>query len=168
MSLQLYSNYLDIIESHYSVDGLVKIWYDSFFLPVAVKSHLQERIMNHIANLAKHYGITNNTFREFVEQYDELIYSKKCGKLPNFGLAYFSELGDWRNVKIAIRKGAKDWNWGMHSAACGGHADLIKFFIRKGADNWNFAIYGAVKGNHMELIEFIKKEKWEASNKTTI
>ena len=134
MSFDLYSDYLNVALDRYSADELVKVWYDSRFSKQGVI--LRTTIMKFLPTLGKVYGVSvdeNMSFQEFVKKYDELMYKNECNKSPDKCLEYFAKQGNWRNVKIAIKKGADNWNWGMSGAAKGGHLDLVKFFIEKGA-----------------------------------
>ena len=114
MSFDLYVDYLDIALSRYSVDELVKVWYDSCVSKQGVI--LRDVIMEFLPTLGKVYGISideDMSFKEFVKKYDELMYEKECNESPNDCLEYFAKQGNLRNVKISIEKGANDWNFGM-------------------------------------------------------
>lgn len=78
MSLQFYRTSKATFDSHYSIDGFVNVWYDSNFLSHETKNLLQERIMNYIVDFGVHYNLEDDkdvTFREFIEKYNELIYT---------------------------------------------------------------------------------------------
>lgn len=167
MSSQLYFDYLDIVKSHYSVDGLVKVWYDSSFLTCEMKETLQRKIITYIPDLGKHHKVEINetiAFQGFVHQYDNLMYKRQCDKTPDQCLRYFSERNDRRNVRIAIRNGATMWNWGMEKAAKGGHFKLVQFFINQGADFWGLGLCGAAEGGHSKLIDFFIERSKEINN----
>ena len=68
-----------------------------------------------------------------MQDYDEYKY-RELGRPPNESLYEFAKQGRISLVKLAIKKGADDWDGGMYGAAQGGHLDLVKFFIEKGAD----------------------------------
>ena len=134
MSFDIYVNYLDVALSRYSVDELVKVWYDSCISKQGLA--LRTTILKFLPELGKHYKISvdeNMSFQEFVKKYDDLMYENECDKSPNVCLEYFAKQGNLRNVKIAIKKGANNWNYGIREAAKGEHLDLVKFFIEKGA-----------------------------------
>ena len=83
---------------------------------------IRQLVMDSLPYLSDYYSLPlKSTFKEFVEDYDEMLYKKQCDNAPNFCLQYFAERGDWRNVKIAIKKGAGNWDLGMEGAAEGGH-----------------------------------------------
>ena len=156
MSIELYFNYVNIALSHYSVDELVKIWYDSS-ISKEFGDITRTLIMKTLPDIARVLEIKINegtTFQEFVELHDEKMYKELCQKAPDECLRYFAFLGDWRNMKRAIKKGAYNWNGGMREAARGGHRDLVEFFVSKGADNWDWAMAGAAEGGHRDLVEF--------------
>ena len=133
------------------------------------KERLRKEILDFLPSLSEIYkiGIDESTsFKDFVVAYDEKVYNSLCDDSTSFAsslvsfrssdncLKYFSEKGDFRNVKIAISKGASDWKWGMYFAAKGGHKDLVKFFIEKGASDWNRGMFYAAKEGHKDLVEF--------------
>jgi hypothetical protein len=90
-----------------------------------------------------------------VEGYDDYVYSSKCKGLPNRCLFHFAKIGDIRNLKIAIKKGANGWNIGMYGATQEGHFDLVKFFVEKGASNYQPSIYIAKLDGYNDIVEYL-------------
>ena len=65
---------------------------------------------------------------------------RKCTH-PDQCLYYFSKRGDWRNIRLALKKGATDFNRALAGAAYGGNLDVMKFLIdEKGAKNLDQAL----------------------------
>ena len=157
MDFDLYNSYVEVTISRRDVEGLVGIWKETAYMGEQ-GDEFRELIMDSLPYLSKFYSLpqkkTLSSFKEFVEDYDEMNYEKECNDSPNFCLQYFAERGNRRNVRIAIKKGADDWNMGMTGAAIGGHAELVKFFVEKGARDWNRGMVGAAMGGHLELVKF--------------
>lgn len=161
MSFNIYFHYLDIAKSQYSVEGFVRVWYDAAFLPIDVKEQLQDKIMFYLKDLGNHYGIKvteTTTFREFVETYDELMYSSQCSDSPNECLRYFARRNDLKNVKVAIKKGADNWNRGMFGGIQGGHPKIIDFFLQQKESDLNMQLYDAAKKGDFDLAESLFKK----------
>ncbi len=54
-----------------------------------------------------------------------------------------------------IKRGAANWNWGLHNACCGGHIDIVKLMIERGSTNWNRGLYCACRGGNMDIVELM-------------
>ena len=122
MDFDLYCNYVEVTISRRDVEGLVGIWKETAYMG-GKGDEFRELIMDSLPYLSIFYSIPLKSaftsfakltrvasFKEFVEDYDEMMYRKECDDSPNFCLQYFAERGDSRNVRIAIKKGAWDWN----------------------------------------------------------
>jgi len=154
--------------SRYAIDELVKIWYDS---TVSRKGEeVRRRINEHLPDLARRYGLKNYTdFRSLVEAYDEKMYKQGCSGTPETCLLHYTRIGDLRNVKIALKKGASNLNVAMGEAAEQGDRKLVDLFISKGARNWKRGLYCAAKGGHEDLVlYFIKRgaDNFDAAYRT--
>jgi len=117
-------------------------------------AQIREEYRLYLPGIAETYDIRleeTNTFMYFMEDYDEYVYNKECGKSPNECLYLFAARGNIPSTKVAIRKGANDWDRGMTGAAYGGHLELIKFFISKGARKWHEGMYAAAEGGNLEI-----------------
>jgi hypothetical protein len=55
--------------------------------------------------------------KKFVQREDERKYNSLCKKRPNRRLNFFAKRGDLRNVKIAIKEGANNWDRGLGGSA---------------------------------------------------
>jgi len=149
---EFYHRYLDDVLSRYDfelnyqvMDEILVVW---VYAVASDDDELKHRIISF-------FQLQNDQdLKEFVQEQDLKKYHSLCTKNSNRCLRFFAKRGDWRNVKIAIRQGANDWDLAMSGAARGGHFDLVKFFIEKGARDLNLAMSGAAKGGHFDLVKF--------------
>lgn len=73
----------------------------------------------------------------------------------NFGLASAARGGHIDIINFLISKGADEWNMGLDGAAEGGYKNLMDFFISRGACIWDHTLYGAAKGGHEDIIKYV-------------
>lgn len=59
------------------------------------------------------------------------MYIKAHDGSPDEYFYYFTRQGDWRNIKLTVKKGTDHWNWGICGAVHGGHFEFAKFFTKK-------------------------------------
>src|ERR1700730_7280512 len=98
MSVDLYFDYLDVALSQYDVNGLVKVWYDSYYLK-DIGLDLRSTIIEQLLIIAQHHEIELSsavTFQEFVKKYDLKIYNELCDDSPNVCLIFFAKRDDLR------------------------------------------------------------------------
>lgn len=155
---------IEISLSQHNVELLSALWYDSEEIRDVDK--IRETIKSHIPKLRKYYNIPSDdtSFKQFIIDYDEMMYTSQCNKSPNECLKFFARKGDIKNVKIAISKGADNWNDGMIGAAIGGYLDLIEYFIELGANNLNWAMRLAAKHGHLKIVKHLAEngaDNWE-------
>lgn len=145
---------LRIVLSTRDVELLVAFWYESWRLG-ELGEEVRERIMNALPNLAFDYGLAlTESFREFVQAYDEMMFVKQCPDPLNRCLSFFAGRGDLRNVRIALKKGATKVDKALHKAAYGGHLEVVKFLLDHGATEVIWGLYGAAGGGHEDLVDF--------------
>jgi hypothetical protein len=158
MQEQHYYDNIDFAFNRKDVEQLLIIWKESRHMG-RPGERIRNYILDHLEDLADYFGISlteENAFKHFIEDHDEYLYRTGCDKSPNDCLQYFAIQGNVPLVKLAIKKGADDWDLGMMGAAQGGHKDLVDFFIELGA---NESAYGGQK----DLVEFfLEKAKAEA------
>jgi hypothetical protein len=58
-------------------------------------------------------------------------------------------------VRLAVSRGAANWDAGLHGACQGGQRDLVNLMIDQGATNWNHGIWGACEGGHRDLVDLM-------------
>lgn len=100
---------------------------------------------------SKHCFNLTETFQPLLNRWKQLLVNTKTNDkcLREAALTGHMDL-----IKLFIKRGATNWNWGLHSAAIRGDRALVDFFISKGAHNWDEAIEAAAQGNHKDLIHF--------------
>lgn len=98
--------FLDELISIGNVDVLVALWQLSFHQKKKGKE-TRRYLKQALPVLCGDKGLPlTDSFRKFVEAYDEKVYSSLCARPPDYCLAFFAGRGDWRNVRIALKKGA--------------------------------------------------------------
>ena len=75
----------------------------------------------------------------------------------NYGLWGAAEGGHKDIVKLMIKKGVTSWSPGLAGAAEGGHIDIVQLMIEKGANNWNGGLHNAALGGHIDIVELMIK-----------
>ena len=73
----------------------------------------------------------------------------------DFGMGSAAYGGHRSLVEFFISRGAEVWNFGMESAALGGQRELVHFFISKGADDLGRDLYHESYQRHQNLIEML-------------
>lgn len=166
MSLELYEDLLNLAREQANVDLLIKIWYDSIRMNREAMIQINNTIVSFLPYLRKRLGMPpskSKDFRKFVEKYDEQEYLKNCTDTSDSCLVFFSKMGDLKNVKRAIRKGATNLNSALMAATSHNQKKVVDYLVEKVEDNpderernhsWTVALGGAVKGGHVDLIEF--------------
>lgn len=111
--------FLDEIISVGNVGVLVALWQLSFHQKEKGKQ-IRKYMKAALPTLCEGKGVPlTNSFREFVQAYDEKVYHSLCPRSSNYCLSFFAWRGDWRNLRIALKKGAVDFEGALINAARG-------------------------------------------------
>ena len=106
----------------------------------------------------KHYllnyldkNLDDFTFGGFIEAANRSFLGKGCLKYytPDRCATEVARKGHLDILKLAIEKGADNWNWIAEGAAKGGHLDILEFLIEK----------GAAEGGRLEIIEYVNSTR---------
>lgn len=94
-----------------------------------------------------------------MEAYDEKVYALLCTGTPNDCLWFFASEGDLRNVKIALKKEANDFDAVVATAAKNGHLHIVKHIgCRASGGEINRAVEKAASEGHLEVLKFLVEE----------
>lgn len=162
MSLQLYSDLLNLALSQANVDLLVLVWRDSLMLDKTSLIELNELILEKLPYLREDLGMSQvekESFPEFTKAYDEFIYSSQCKDTPTKCLLFFAQEGDLRNVRKAIKKGAEVSSDALYQAARGGNLRVVKYLLENYDLVLNEGLAGAAHGRHEKVITYFLRDE---------
>lgn len=141
------------------VDLLVALWRFSSYQG-QFGEEFREFMIASLPALCEHYQLTPvQSFQEFVEAYDEKVYDSLCTGTPNDCLWFFASEGDLRNMKIALKKGANDFDAVVTVAAKNGHLHVVKHIgHRASGGEINRVVEKAASEGHLEILKFLVEE----------
>jgi hypothetical protein len=143
--------------SRFDVQSLLSIWKRS--TTSTTGKEIRDYILENLKEVADHYGITlteEDTFRNFISDWDEYVYGTTCRSVPTVCGKHFAKEGNLPLVKIAIKKGA-DTEEIVITAAKYGYLNIVKL-LADGVEQWHRLLYQAARYEHREIIDFILEQ----------
>ena len=96
-------------------------------------------------------------YQDVVDTVDEcdILRILKGLLMPNvvrelFGLSCYN--GNMELINILIKKGADNWDVGLHGACMGNHIYVVNYLIKMGSTDWNYGLEGACRGGNISMM----------------